>query len=63
MPSAVAPVIRVAHELQSTVGDIKIENPYGENVGIWKSSLSVNAVTKSMHTEDDITYSTTSVPL
>jgi len=63
LPSVVAPVIRVAHELQSTVGDINIQKPYGANVGVWQSSLSVNAVTKGMHTEDDVTYSTISVPL
>ena len=63
LPSVVAPVIRVAHELQSTVGDINIQKPYGTNVGVWQSSLSVNAVTKVMHTWDDVTYSTISVPL
>ena len=63
LPSVVAPVIRVAHELQSTVGDINITKPLGANVGIWQSSLSVNAVTKGLHTEDDVTYSTISVPL
>ena len=63
MPSIVAPVIHVAHELQSTVGDIIIEKPYVANVGIWQISLTVNTETKDMHPEDDVTYTTISVPL
>ena len=58
-----APVIRVAHKIQSTVGDINIVKPYGSNVGIWQLSSCINAVTKGMHTEDDVTYSAISVPL
>ena len=63
LPLVVAPVILVAHELQSAVDDIIIQKPYGANVCVWQSSLSVNTVTNVMHTEDDGTYSTISVPL
>ena len=63
LTSVVTPVIGLAYQLQSMVTDINITKPYGSNVGIWQSSVGINAVTKEMHTEDDVTYTTISVPL
>ena len=62
LPNVIAAVIGVAHQLQLSTNDINITKRYGSNVGIWQSSLSINAVTKEMHTEDDVTYTTISVP-
>ena len=56
-------MIRVARELQSTVGDIHIQKTYGAKLGICQPSLSGNAVAKFMHSEDDVTYSTISASL
>lgn len=53
----------MAYKLQSIVGNINIEKLSVTNEGIWQSSLSVNAVTKGMYTEDDVTYTTISIPL
>ena len=62
LPKVIAPVIGVAHQLQLNTNDINITERYGSNVGIWQSSVGINAVTKEMHTEDDVTYTTISVP-
>ena len=61
MQNVIAPVIEVAHDVQSNTTDINITERYGSNVGIWQSSVGINAVTKEMHTEDDVTYTTISV--
>ena len=62
MRNVIAPVIQVAHDVQSNSTNINITERYGSNVGIWQSSVSVNAVTKDLHTEDDVTYTTITVP-
>ena len=62
LPKVIAPVIGVAHQIQLNTNDINITERYGSNVGIWQSSVGINAVTKEMHTEDDVTYTTISVP-
>ena len=31
--------------------DINMTERYGSNVGIWQSSMGINAVTKEMHTD------------
>ena len=56
-------MICVAHELQSAVGGINIQKPYGANMGVWQSYLSVNVVATGLHTEYDVTYPTISVLL
>ena len=62
MRNVIAPVIQVAHDIQSNSTNINITERYGSNVGIWQSSVSVNAVIKDLHTEDDVTYTTITVP-
>ena len=62
MRNVIAPVIQVAHDVQSNSTNINITERYGSNVGIWQSSVSVNAVTKDLHTADDVTYTTITVP-
>ena len=62
MLNDIAPVIGIAHDLQSSTNDINITKRYGSNVGIWQPSVGINDVTKEMHTEDDVTYTTISVP-
>lgn len=56
-------MICVEHDLQSTVGGIDIQNPYGVNMGVCQSDLSVNVVTTGLHTDYDVTYPTISVLL
>ena len=63
MVSVIEPVIRVAHQLQSTVGAINILERYGANVNVCQSSLCVNTVPKGMYTEDAVIYTSISVPL
>ena len=60
--NVIAPVIGIAHDLQSSTTNINRTERYGSDVGIWQSSVGINAVTKEMHTEDDVTYTTISVP-
>ena len=45
------------------ITDSNITQPYGSNVGVWQPSLCINALTKYMHTEDDVTCTTISIPL
>ena len=63
LSTIIAPVIDVAFNIQAQMGDIKIEETSASNLGIWKSTLAVNAVTKELHTEDDVTYTVIDVPL
>ena len=62
IPKMIAPVIQVAYDIQSTEGNIDIEKTSASHVGVWQSSLSVNAVTKGFHTEHDVTYTTINIP-
>ena len=58
----IAPVLKVACDLQDVHGDINIKrNSYFE-YGIWKSVVSVNSQTKQLHTENDCSYSVITVP-
>ena len=63
LSTVITPVIKVAYDLQSTESDINIKKTSGSDVVICQSSLSVNAVTKEQHTEDNVTYTTISVPM
>ena len=63
LSSIIAPVVGVAFNMQAEKGDIKIDETSASNLGIWQSTLSVNAVTEELHTEDDVTYTVIDVPL
>ena len=58
----VAPVMKIAYDLQAKQGDIGIKKMNASDAGVWQSSLCVNAVTKGWHTENDVTYTIISVP-
>ena len=58
----ISPVIGVAFEMQSSHGNVKIEETSVLEVGVWESTLSINTVTKHFHTEDDVTYTIIDVP-
>ena len=63
LSSIIAPVIGVAFKMQAQKGNIKIDKTSASDLGIWQSTLSVNAVTEELHTEDDVTYTVIDVPL
>ena len=58
----VAPVMKIAYDLQAKQGDIGIKKMNASDAGVWQSSLCVNAITKGWHTENDVTYTIISVP-
>ena len=58
----IAPVFQIAHELQTTKGDINIRKDKYSQYGIWKSAFCVNARTSKLHTEDDCSYTIITVP-
>ena len=58
----IAPIFKVANDLQCTKGDINIKASTGSEHGIWKSVFCVNAVTEELHNEDDCSYTVVTVP-
>ena len=62
MHRMITPVMCVAHSMQSNTGDIGLKQTSASDVGVWQSSLCINAVTKGWHTEDDVTYTIITVP-
>ena len=62
LTNVISPVIGVAFEMQSSHGDVNIEKTSVSEVGVWESTLSINAVTKHVHTEHDVTYTIIDVP-
>ena len=58
----IAPVLKVADDLQAIVGDIHIKRGTYHDYGIWKSVVSINSQTEELHTEDDCSYTVITVP-
>ena len=63
LATVISPIVGVAFKMQTQHGNINIEKTGASEVGIWESTLSINAVTKELHTEDDVTYTVIDVPL
>ena len=60
--NSLAPVLKVANDLQSTIGSIKLKETEYSNFSIWKSVFCVNTETTQLHTEDDCSYTVITVP-
>lgn len=60
--NSVAPVLKIADKLQSSIGDIKLKATEYSKFGIWKSVFCVNAETEELHNEDDCSYTVITVP-
>ena len=58
----IAPIVTVGHVLQDKYGDVNLKKTSLSESGCWSSSLSVNATTGTLHTEDDCAYTVISVP-
>ena len=63
LSTVISLVLKVAFNMQVKHGDIKIEQTSASEEGIWQSTLSVNAITEELHTEDDVTYTVIDVPI
>ena len=59
LPSVIAPIINVAHDLQCTDGDINLTEIH---VGTWQQYVYVNAVSRGVYIEKDVTYTVINVP-
>ena len=58
----ICPILNSAHQFQKEVGDINFREVQSSNLGLWQSSICVNAMTRIFHTEKDVTYTIISVP-
>ena len=57
-----APVLKIADELQSAIGDIKLKATEYSKFSIFTSVFNVNAETEELHNEDDCSYTVITVP-
>ena len=60
--SLIAPIISIGYELQGSKGEVNLQKMAASSSGLWQTSISVNAQTKVMHTENDATYTVINVP-
>ena len=58
----IAPVLKVAHTMQSEIGNINLKEILLSNEGIWKVAVVVNGQTKELRNEEDCTYALIHVP-
>ena len=58
----IAHIINVASHEQVHKGDINLKKVPSFKDGLWQSSISVNARTYELHTENDSTYNLMSIP-
>lgn len=57
------PIINVAYEHQQDKSiDINLKKVKTSDIGLWQSSICVNSITKTFHTEKDVTYTIITVP-
>ena len=59
--SLIDPIITTSYELHGTKGRVD-KKVLASISGLWQTSISVNAQTKLLHTENDATYTILSVP-
>ena len=60
--TAISPMVDAAYEMQKQCGDINIKSTPSAGIGIWKTSVAVNAYTDQLHHETDCTYTIIHVP-
>jgi len=60
--SILAPVLDTTYDIQTDHKDINFKQTISSSIGCWQSSICVNAETKELHTEQDVTYTLISVP-
>ena len=60
--SLIAPIITTGYELQESKGGVNLQKMPASSSGLWQTSISVNAQTKVLHTENDATYTVINVP-
>ena len=58
----IAPVLKIADDLQSILGHINLQNDKLNEYGIWKSVIAINSETDELHTEHDCSYTVITVP-
>jgi len=60
--SLIAPIITTGFNLQQPKGAVNLKEIPASSSGLWQTSISVNAQTKVLHTENDATYTVINVP-
>ena len=62
LKSLIAPIITQGYDLQDKKGMVNLKQIPASKSGLWQTSISVNAQTKKLHTENDATYTIITVP-
>ena len=62
LASLIAPVINTAFNLQGDKGNVNLKCVPASTSGLWQTSISINAQTTQLHTENDATYTVIHVP-
>ena len=58
----ICPVLKAGFDLQTELGQINFKKVFTSDLGLWQSSICVNAITKEFHIERDVTYTLITVP-
>ena len=58
----ICPILKAGFDLQTEQGQINFKKVFTSDLGLWQSSICVNAITKEFHTEKDVTYTLITVP-
>ena len=60
--SIVSPILTSANHLQRKQGNVNFMSTFTSKIGLWQTSININATTGLFHTEKDVTYTLISVP-